>query len=117
MDFKLLVGEQVRKVRRLRGMTQERLAEQSGLSLSYVSDVERSQRNISLESLGKIIDALGIKPAQLFEDDGIPDDSSAYGMGDSLHALNILLKDREKEDIDFILTVAREYLNAVDRKS
>ncbi|RAV02694.1 helix-turn-helix domain-containing protein [Paenibacillus sp. YN15] len=117
MEFKQLVGEQVRKARKLRGITQEKLAELSGVSLSYLSDVERSQRNISLESLGKIIEALRIEPAQLFTDDSIPEDASLNDANDSLRALNILLKDREKEDIDFVLAVAREYLNAIDRKS
>ncbi|MFD1956604.1 helix-turn-helix domain-containing protein [Paenibacillus thailandensis] len=32
------------------------------LSFSYISDVERGTRNISLESLGKIISALGVNP-------------------------------------------------------
>lgn len=32
MDFKQTVGEQIRRVRKLRGMTREQLAEQSGLS-------------------------------------------------------------------------------------
>ncbi|WP_430150013.1 helix-turn-helix domain-containing protein [Paenibacillus cisolokensis] len=41
MDFKQMIGEQVRRVRKLRGITQEQLAEQSGLSFSYISDVEK----------------------------------------------------------------------------
>ncbi|SDJ40173.1 helix-turn-helix domain-containing protein [Paenibacillus naphthalenovorans] len=49
MDFKQTVGEQIRRVRKLRGMTREQLAEQSGLIFSYINDVERGIRNISLE--------------------------------------------------------------------
>lgn len=117
MDFKQMVGEQVRRVRKLRGMTQEQLAEQSGLSFSYISDVERGTRNISLESLGKIIKALGVKPVQLFEE---IDEITKYADNQDIHnkidELNTLLSERHIEDVDFVLKVAREFLNTIDRK-
>jgi len=117
MDFKQMVGEQIRKARRLRGMTQERLAEQSGLSFSYISDVERGTRNISLESLGKIINALGVKPAQLFEDiDEIPEHSRNGELHSKIEDLVTLLSDRQIEEVEFVLTVTREFLNTIDRK-
>ncbi|MUG67289.1 HTH-type transcriptional regulator sinR [Chlamydia abortus] len=117
MDFKQMVGEQIRRIRKLRGMTQEQLAEQSGLSFSYISDVERGTRNISLESLGKIISALGVKPAQLFEDiDEVTvhfeDDEIRYKIND----LNALLSERHVDEVDFILKMTREFLNTMDRK-
>jgi transcriptional regulator with XRE-family HTH domain len=118
MDFKQMVGEQIRKIRKLRGMTQERLAEQSGLSFSYISDVERGTRNISLESLGKIINALGIKPAQLFE--GIDEITEHSGNGEiqnKIEDLITLLSERQIEEVDFVLTVVREFLNTIDRKN
>ena len=118
MDFRQMVGEQIRKARRLRGMTQERLAEQSGLSFSYISDVERGTRNISLESLGKIINALGVKPAQLFEDiDEIPEHSRNGELHSNIEDLVTLLSDRQIEEVEFVLTVTREFLNTIDRKN
>lgn len=117
VEFKQVVGDQIRKIRKLRGMTQELLAEQSGLSYSYISDVERGTRNISLESLGKIISALGIQPAQLFED---ADKHAMHPDGDEIHiklnALNTLLADRNVDEVEFVFTMAREFLNTIDRK-
>lgn len=111
------VGEQVRKIRKLKGLTQEQLAERSGLSFSYISDVERGTRNISLESLGKIIQALGVKPVQLFEDlDILPIQFENNEVKTRIEGLNALLSDRHADDVDFIIKVAREYLHAVDRK-
>lgn len=118
MEFKQMVGEQIRRVRKLRQMTQEQLAEYSGLSFSYISDVERGTRNISLESLGKIISSLGVKPAELF--DGIDDLTAHHENRDirnKIDHLNTLLNQRQVDDIDFILKMTREYLNTVDRKN
>lgn len=111
------VGEQVWKLRKLKGLTQEQLAERSGLSFSYISDVERGTRNISLESLGKIIQALGVKPVQLFEDlDRLPAHFKNDAVQAKIEGLNALLSDRHADDVEFVIKVAREYLHAVDRK-
>ncbi|MEK3884954.1 helix-turn-helix transcriptional regulator [Paenibacillus sp. PL2-23] len=117
MEFKYMVGEQIRRVRKLRGMTQEQLAEQSGLSFSYVSDVERGTRNISLESLEKIINALGVRPNQLFEEIDVLSDAYNDGARNKIEELNTLLSDRQIEDVDFILKIAREFLITIDRKN
>lgn len=117
VEFKQLVGDQIRSIRKLRGMTQELLAEQSGLSYSYISDVERGTRNISLESLGKIIGALGIKPAELFEiADGNTRHPDADEIQNKIRTLNTLIADRSLNEVNFLLTMAREFLNAMDRK-
>ncbi|MNW47178.1 HTH-type transcriptional regulator PuuR [compost metagenome] len=109
-----MVGEQVRRIRKSRGMTQERLADLSGLSFSYISDVERGTRNISLESLGRIIEALGTKPAQLFAE---PASSETHSdTEDKLATLTLLLSDRSADEVDFIIKVAQEFMNTLDRK-
>ncbi len=116
-EFIHIVGEQIRKLRKLKGLTQERLAERSGLSYSYVSDVERGTRNISLESLGKIISALGVKPAQLFEDiDELTIHIGSDEIRTKIEDLNALLSERHVDEVDFVIKVAREFLNTIDRK-
>ncbi|TBL69790.1 helix-turn-helix domain-containing protein [Paenibacillus thalictri] len=116
-DFKKMVGERIRSIRKTRGLTQERLAELSGLSFTYISDVERSSRNISLESLGRIIIALGIKPAQLFENtEDVEDHSGADVTRTKIESLNALLANRPVEDVDFIIKMTQEFTNTVDRR-
>jgi transcriptional regulator with XRE-family HTH domain len=46
MDMRKLVGRNVRAARVERGMTQERLADVSGFSQQYISDLERGRRNL-----------------------------------------------------------------------
>jgi len=54
------------------GYRQEKFAEACGLHRTYISDIERFQRSISLENVQKIADALGVETYKLFmerEDD------------------------------------------------
>jgi len=55
------IGENVRKFRKKRGMTQETLAEKANLHPVYISQVERADRAITIDALLKITKALGIK--------------------------------------------------------
>ena len=55
------IGENVRKFRKQRGMTQEKLAEKANLHSVYISQVERADRAVTIETLLKITKALGIK--------------------------------------------------------
>ena len=65
MDVVQLLGENVRRQRKLKGMTQEQLALEAGMERSYVSDLERGQRNPSVRALGRLAEALGVLPHQL----------------------------------------------------
>ena len=68
MDIIRLFGTNVRKYRIMAGLSQEKLAEKSGLHRTYISDVERSQRSISLDNIQKISSALNIDTYLLFID-------------------------------------------------
>ena len=50
----------VKRLRHERGISQEDLADRSGLDRTYISGVERAVRNISLNSLSSIVQALGL---------------------------------------------------------
>ena len=65
MDVVQLLGANVRHYRKLKGMTQEQLAVEAGMERSYVSDLERGTRNPSVMALGRLADALGVRPDAL----------------------------------------------------
>jgi transcriptional regulator with XRE-family HTH domain len=52
-------GRSVRKRREAREFTQEALAEKANLDRTYISDVERGARNLSIFSMSRIAKALG----------------------------------------------------------
>jgi len=58
-------GSGLRQVRQARGVSQEELAKRSALHRTYVSSVERGERNVSLVNIVKLARALRITPAVL----------------------------------------------------
>lgn len=63
-------GENVRRNRVSEGLSQEALADLSGLHRTYIGGVERGQRNISLVNIVRIAKALNMTPADLLHDVG-----------------------------------------------
>jgi transcriptional regulator with XRE-family HTH domain len=66
------VGERLRALRRFRRCTLRTIAERSGLSESFLSQVERGRSSASIASLRRIAEALGVTIADLFEPEGVP---------------------------------------------
>jgi transcriptional regulator with XRE-family HTH domain len=66
MDIIKVFGANLKKMRLEKGLSQERFAEICGLHRTYISDIECFQRNVSLETVQKIADALGIDTYKLF---------------------------------------------------
>jgi transcriptional regulator with XRE-family HTH domain len=64
-DVLVRFGKRLREVREKKGLSQEQLAAQAGLHRTYVSSVERGQRNISLVNIEKLAVALGVTLAHL----------------------------------------------------
>lgn len=66
MDIVKVFGHNVSRYRNHLGISQEKLAELSGLHRTYISDVERYKRSISLENVQRIADALQVETYKLF---------------------------------------------------
>jgi len=62
-----IFGDRVRLLRSKAGLTQEALAAECELDRSYIGSVERGERNISLQNICRIAEAIGIEPKELFE--------------------------------------------------
>lgn len=66
-NIRLIFGKRIRKLRQARGMSQEELAFISDLHRTYISDVERGIRNISLDNISKIAMALDVALKDMFD--------------------------------------------------
>ena len=66
MDLRRQVGLNVRLARAKKGWSQEELAFRSGLRRTYVSGVERGERNPTVLVLGRLADALDMPPREFF---------------------------------------------------
>lgn len=66
-EISKLIGQRIRNYRTHQKLSQEKLAELSGCHPTYIGQVERGEKNATLESIEKIASALNIPLAQLFE--------------------------------------------------
>lgn len=66
MDIKKLLGKKIQKIRKTRGITQEKLAELVELDTSSISHIENGKYYPSAENLEKLLKVLNVTPSELF---------------------------------------------------
>ncbi len=66
-DTAKFIGRQIRKYRTQLGLSQERLAEVAGCHPTYIGQIERGEKNVSLENIVKISSALNVPLSKLVE--------------------------------------------------
>lgn len=66
-DLSVEIGKRIRNYRIGQKMSQEELAEKCGLHPTYIGQVERGEKNATLESISKITDGLSVTMSALFE--------------------------------------------------
>jgi transcriptional regulator with XRE-family HTH domain len=59
----------MRQLRAARGLSQEALAHECGVNRTYLSAVERAERNVSIDNIGRIAAGLKVEPWSLLKDD------------------------------------------------
>ena len=92
-------GASVRSRRFRLGISQEELAERAGLHRTYIAGIERGGRNITLKSIEKLAQALGISVGKLL---GEPDKSVGA------NAVDLLLVEDDPKDIELTLEAFKE---------
>ncbi len=128
IDLKSQLGTAIRNKRNQLGFSQEQLADRAGLHRTYISDIERGARNLSLESIDKLAQALKVSIGALFH--GAGDFVSPAGLLRDITPPNgmvdILLIEDNENDIELTLQafknaklsnhvqVARDGLEALD---
>lgn len=68
MDINEFFGKKISEIRKRKGFSQEKLALEANIDRTYISDIEKGNRNISLEILDKLSKTLNIHISQIFED-------------------------------------------------
>ncbi len=65
MNIKRIVGDNIRFIRQQRKMSLEDLAHNAKMGRAYVNEIERGNKNISVDRLAKLAEALGVEPREL----------------------------------------------------
>lgn len=66
-DIARVLGQRIRNYRTAKGLSQEKLAELCGCHPTYVGQLERGEKNATIESIERISSALGVSLSKLFE--------------------------------------------------
>jgi transcriptional regulator with XRE-family HTH domain len=73
MRWEKVVGSNVRRIRKARGLTQERVAMESEIDLTYLGGIERGRRNPTIAVVGRIAQVLGVHPRELLDEAQAPE--------------------------------------------
>lgn len=66
-EINVIVSKNIKAARQRKSLSQEALADLCGLHRTYIGAVERAERNITLQTLAKLANALGVTPQSLLE--------------------------------------------------
>ncbi|OYU82486.1 MAG: transcriptional regulator [Flavobacterium sp. BFFFF2] len=61
-------GDNLKQLRKVKGISQEQLAEKANMHRTYIGMIERAEKNITLLNIAKIANALDTKIANLFDE-------------------------------------------------
>jgi transcriptional regulator with XRE-family HTH domain len=100
-------GKHIRSLRRARGLTQEALAERSGLAADTIRRLEHGSFSATVDTLRKLCNGLGITPGTLFE-------GFELGRTDQRRELFDLIAARSDEEIVLVTRVVRALLDGLD---
>ena len=64
-DFLARFGSTVRLLRKSKGLSQEKLAFETGMDLTSINEIETGKRNPTLRTIVRIARVLGVTPAEL----------------------------------------------------
>lgn len=67
MDLRDVFATNLRRLRHAKGLSQDDLAYEAGISRSYLSQIERGAFYASLKIVGKLARTLGVEPAELLK--------------------------------------------------
>ncbi len=87
-DILLVLGSNIRKLRKEFGWTQQQLAEKAGISVPFMTQIELGRKSASLEVIQGITAALGTTYKQLFDDSN----------SNELHKSNLFSLERRLSD-------------------
>lgn len=65
---RLIFAQNMRKIRRFKDISQEALALNANVSRTYISEIERGERAVSIDVMGKIADTLGVELFELLKE-------------------------------------------------
>jgi transcriptional regulator with XRE-family HTH domain len=103
-------GDYIKRLREVRGLTQEALAARCGLASDTIRRLEHGEFSPSLRTLRKTAHGLDLSVSQLFQGFDLDDDS------DETRELSALVRGRGPQTIAVVVDLVRVFLRALDQR-
>lgn len=114
-DFVKLIGEKIRTLRKSKGLTQYELGGLAGMLQPFIAEVESGERNISLETLDKLLTALDISPGDFLNLEGL-DIKTQQEKKALLEIHKSILTKRSLEELKLIHRITTDILDTYDKR-
>ncbi|CAH1208197.1 hypothetical protein PAECIP111891_03174 [Paenibacillus allorhizoplanae] len=115
--LKFEIGKQIKALRTAKKLTQTQLGEMAELPYTYIGGIERGERNLSIDTLEKIILALDVSPIEVFrfiEINGQQPENN--DKDEELYNFMALMSSNSYEDIKFFHKLAADILKHTTKK-
>lgn len=110
MDY-IALGQRIRQERLKLNLTQEKLAEDVGLSTTYIGQVERGERSLTLGKLVLIVNRFGVTVDYLLSDSVEPENDSQY------HIWSQLMNGRTEDEKALAVNMVKLMFGYLDEQS
>ena len=67
MEFKEMIGVRIKEIRKKKAMSQEAVANTAEMERSFITHIENGRRNISVDTLERVLIALKVTPKDFFD--------------------------------------------------
>jgi len=116
-ELRKLIGTRIRSVRKQKGLTMQELSQRAKIQYNYLGDVERGDRNISIDILEKIVTALDIHLRELLDYSEVDIDQDALTLQSVLEIHRDFLKTKNIDDVRMLHRVAQEIFKSIEKNS
>ncbi|RAV17821.1 transcriptional regulator [Paenibacillus contaminans] len=113
-EFITLLGNRIRQLRKEKGLTQAELGEKMQISQGYIGEIERGLVNVSMETLDKIVKALGITLYELFDFRDIDIDEQHLEKETIIEVHKKMLLERSLSEVKMIHNITKEIVHTID---
>lgn len=108
------IGKKIKRLRIKKGLTQEELGERTDLSKGFISQLERDLNSPSIETLFSLLEVLGSKPKDFFDDDKnqrvvyVEDEQTVYIDDEKKYQIRWLVPESNDKEMEPVLVTFQE---------
>lgn len=106
------IGKKIKKYRKRKELTQEKLGEKAGLHYTYIGQVERGEKEPSLKSLLKISEALEVSVDKLLLNFDISSEATI-----KISNITDLLVDRNEKELEMIYSLIKNLTDILESRN